>query len=104
MSNEGNFKSLQRLEVIRKLNGENREWDNRDLYRLMFKEDMYVLAYERMKSAPGNMTPGTDGTTLDGFSLEKVRKLVDEMKSEHYQCKPVRTTFIPKSNGATRFL
>src|SRR5690348_11942937 len=104
MSNEGNFKSLQRLEVIRKLNGENREWENRDLYRLMLREDMYILAYERMKSQPGNMTPGTDGTTLDGFSLEKIRKLINQMGTEEYQCKPVRTVHIPKSNGKLRKL
>ena len=34
MSNAGNENGLQRLEVIRKLNGENREWDNSELYRL----------------------------------------------------------------------
>jgi len=104
MSNEGNLKSLQRLEVIRKLNGESREWENRDLYRLMLKEDMYILAYERMKSAPGNMTPGTDGTTLDGFSLKQITKLIEQMATEGYQCKPVRSAYIPKSNGKLRKL
>jgi group II intron reverse transcriptase/maturase len=104
MSKTGNCKSLQRLEVIRKLNGENREWENRNLYRLMLKEDMYILAYERMKSQPGNMTPGTDGTTLDGYSLEKIRKLIEQMGTEEYQCKPVRTVYIPKSNGKLRKL
>jgi hypothetical protein len=34
----------------------------------MYKEDLYVVAYERIKSKPGNMTSGTDGETLDGFS------------------------------------
>ena len=68
MSNAGNENGLQRLEVIRKLNGENREWDNSELYRLMYKQDLYILAYERIKSHPGNMTPGTDDETLDGFS------------------------------------
>ena len=68
MQDAGNLKSLERLEVIRKLNGANREWVNNDLYRLMLRKDMYVLAYERLKSIPGNMTPGTDDETLDGFS------------------------------------
>ena len=68
MSNAGNENGLQRLEVIRKLNGENRGWDNVDLYRLMCKRDLYIVAYERIKSKPGNMTPGTDKETADGFS------------------------------------
>jgi hypothetical protein len=62
-------KTLERLECLRKLNS-NRTWVNYDVYRLLYKEDVYIVAYERIKSKPGNMTPGTDKETLDGFSLE----------------------------------
>ena len=58
-------KTLQRLERLRQLNTD-RERINTDLYRLLYKRDLYILAYERIKSAPGNMTPGTDGKTIDG--------------------------------------
>src|SRR5947199_8526613 len=104
MSNAGNENGLQRLEVIRKLNGENREWGNSELYRLMYKQDLYILAYERIKSHPGNMTPGTDDETLDGFSLAMIDELIQEMRTERYHCKPVRTAYIPKSNGKMRKL
>jgi group II intron reverse transcriptase/maturase len=104
MSNAGNENGLQRLEVIRKLNGENREWVNSELYRLMYKRDLYILAYERIKSHPGNMTPGTDDETLDGFSLAMIDELIQEMRTERYHCKPVRTAYIPKSNGKMRKL
>lgn len=96
-------KALERLEVIRKLNAKS-EWVNYDLYKLMLREDMYVLAYERLKSNPGNMTPGTDDETLDGFSEEEISKLILQMKSENYHCKPVRESFIPKANGKLRRL
>jgi group II intron reverse transcriptase/maturase len=104
MSNAGNENSLQRLEVIRKLNGASREWDNSELYRLMYKQDLYILAYERIKSHPGNMTPGTDDETLDGYSLAMIEELIQEMRTEKYHCKPVRTVYIPKSNGKMRKL
>lgn len=104
MSNAGNENGLQRLEVIRKLNGENREWDNSELYRLMYKQDLYILAYERIKSHPGNMTPGTDGETLDGFSLAMIQEIIEEMRTGKYCCKPVRTVYIPKANGKMRKL
>jgi group II intron reverse transcriptase/maturase len=104
MQDAGNLKSLERLEVIRKLNGANREWVNNDLYRLMLRKDMYVLAYERLKSIPGNMTPGTDDETLDGFSEEEIGKIIAQMKDESYQCRPVRESFIPKANGKLRRL
>ena len=104
MQDAGNLKSLERLEVIRKLNGENREWVNDDLSRLMLRKDMYVLAYERLKSNPGNMTPGTDDETLDGFSEEEIDKIIEQMRNESYRCRPVRESFVPKANGKLRRL
>src|SRR5215469_9090355 len=95
------YKTFERLERLQALNS-NRLWKNRDLYRLMYKEDLYILAYEQIKSKPGNMTPGTDEETLDGFSLEAIREIIREMGTEQFQFKPVRTTFIPKANGKMR--
>lgn len=100
----GNMKSLQRLEVIRKRNGANREWVNFDLYKLMLDEGMYTEAYGRLASVPGNMTPGSDDETLDGFSTEEISKIITLMKSESYQCRPVRESHIPKPNGKLRRL
>jgi group II intron reverse transcriptase/maturase len=70
----------------------------------MYKEDLYILAYERIKSAPGNMTPGTDGKTLDGFSLHMITEIIQEMRTEQFQFQPVRTVYIPKANGKMRKL
>lgn len=70
----------------------------------MYKEDLYILAYERMKSAPGNMTPGTDGKTLDGFSLHLIEEIIEQMRTEQFQFQPVRTVYIPKANGKKRKL
>ena len=96
-------KTLERLEYLRKSNS-NKRWVNNQLYRLMYKEDLYIVAYERMKSKPGNMTAGTDKETLDGFSLGTIREIIHEMRTEQFQFKPVRTTFIPKANGKMRKL
>src|SRR4249920_2489851 len=95
--------TFQRLEQLRELNS-NKQWVNHELYRLLYREDLYIVAYERMKSKPGNMTAGTDKETLDGFSLETIREIIQEMRTEQFQFKPVRTTFIPKANGKMRKL
>jgi len=97
-----NSKVLKRLEVIRKLNAKG-EWINDRLYGLI-KEDLLIVAYERLKSQPGNMTPGSDEETLDGFSLKTIRELSEQLRTEKYQPKPVRTTYIPKANGKMRKL
>src|SRR5437588_12736485 len=96
-------KTLERLEHLGKLNS-NRQWVNHEIYRLMYKEDLYIVAYERIKSKPGNMTAGTDEETLDGFSLEVIREIIGEMKTEQFRFKPVRQEFIPKPNGKMRKL
>ena len=96
-------KTLERLEYLRKAN-RNRRWINHDLYRLMYKEDLYIIAYERIKSKPGNMTPGTDEETLDGFSLGTIGEIIQEMRTEQFRFKPVRQQFIPKPNGKMRKL
>src|SRR6266581_4637755 len=96
-------KTLERLERLQKLNS-NRQWVNHDLYRLLYKEDLYIVAYERIKSKPGNMTPGTDEETLDGFSLEVIQGMIQEMKTEQFHFRPVRQQFIPKPNGKMRKL
>jgi group II intron reverse transcriptase/maturase len=70
----------------------------------MYKEDLYIVAYERIKSKPGNLTPGTDGETIDGWSLEATRAIIQEMRSEQFQFKPARTEYISKSNGKMRKL
>ena len=93
----------ERLETLRKLNS-NRQWVNDDLYRLMFKEDLYIIAYERIKSKPGNMTPGTDGETLNGLSMKTIGGIIEAMRTESFQFKPVRQSFIPKANGKMRKL
>lgn len=33
------------------------------LYRILFNEQMFLVAYQRIHAKPGNMTPGTDGQT-----------------------------------------
>lgn len=94
-------KGLQRLAALAKLNGDP-AWINRDVYRLMYKDDLYISAYERIKSKPGNMTPGVDGSTLDGFSLREIEKIITAMRDESFQFSPGRRTYIPKRNGKTR--
>jgi nicotine oxidoreductase len=100
---EESQKTLHRLERLRQLNTD-RSWLNADIYRLLYKEDLYIVAYERMKSAPGNMTPGSDGNTIDRFSLSMIQQIIQEMRTEQFQFQPVRTVFIPQPNGKKRKL
>lgn len=73
-----------------------------DIYTLMFNMEMYEAAYKKLKSNPGNMTPGIDQITLDGISKETFQNIIESMKNESFQFKPGRRVNIPKPNGKTR--
>ena len=73
-----------------------------DIYNLMFNERMYEVAYHKLRSNPGNMTPGIVPTTLDGFSLEWVKTIINQMKDNSFQFKPGRRIMIPKSDGVSK--
>jgi len=63
---------------------------------------MFLIAYDRIKSKPGNMTKGLNPETLDGLSSEWIDKTIEELKDESFQFKPARRIMIPKANGKMR--
>lgn len=72
------------------------------LYRLLYNEEMYLIAYQNIYSNDGSMTKGTDNQTVDGMSIERIQKIILSLKDESYQPKPARRTYIPKKNGKLR--
>jgi group II intron reverse transcriptase/maturase len=93
--------ALARLEALRRHNSD-RGWVNFDLYRLLYRPELYEVAYERIKSKPGNMTAGSDGETLDGFSIQAITGLIASLRDEVFQFRPARRIYIPKANGKRR--
>jgi group II intron reverse transcriptase/maturase len=70
-----------------------------DIYNLMFNKRMYEIAYHKLRSNPGNMTPGIIPITLDGFSMEWIEDTINQMKDGSFQFKPGKRTMIPKADG-----
>ena len=72
------------------------------LYRILFNEEMYYVAYQRIYAKPGNMTAGADGKTIDQMSLNRIEQLITSLKDESYQPQPSKRVYIPKKNGKMR--
>ena len=72
------------------------------LFRYMLRPDIYYVAYQHLYSNEGAATKGVDDDTADGFSEEYVTRIIDALRSETYRPKPVRRTYIQKSNGKMR--
>jgi len=73
-----------------------------EVYRQLFNPQMYLLAWGRLYSNPGAMTPGVDGETADGMSLGKIGRIIDALRRERYRFQPVKRVHIPKKNGKKR--
>jgi hypothetical protein len=73
-----------------------------ELYRQLFNPNLYLLAYGRLYSNQGAMTPGVDGETVDGMSQAKIRRIIDAIRHERYRFQPVKRVHIPKKNGKLR--
>ena len=72
------------------------------LYRLLFNPQLYLLAYGRIYSNKGAMTPGTDAETADGMTMGKIERIIDALRHERYRFKPVKRHYIPKKDGKQR--
>ena len=73
-----------------------------ELYRQLFNPQLYLLAYGRIYSNQGAMTPGPTQETADGMSIEKIEAIIDALRHERYRFSPVRRIYIPKKNGKLR--
>ena len=73
-----------------------------ELYRQLFNPQFYLLAYGRIYSNQGAMTPGVTEETADGMSMGKIEAIIEAMRHERYRFKPARRIHIPKKNGKTR--
>ena len=72
------------------------------LYRLLFNENLYALAYQSMAPKTGNMTAGTDGLTISGMSVKRIQSIIDKLRDESYHPHPAKRIYIPKKNGKQR--
>jgi group II intron reverse transcriptase/maturase len=73
-----------------------------ELYRQMFNPQLYLLAWGRIYSNKGAMTPGITGETPDGMSLARIGRVIYALRHERFRFRPVKRAYIPKKNGKKR--
>ncbi len=73
-----------------------------DVYRQLFNPNLYLLAYGRISTNAGAMTPGATAETADGMSLEKIQRTIGLLREEKYRWTPVRRVYIEKRNSTKK--
>ncbi len=91
----------QILQAMRKL-GEKRMPLTR-VYRCLFNEDLFLAAYDKIARNRGALTAGTEKEdTGDGMNLDRIRKIIEQLRYERFRFHPARRVQIPKKSGGTR--
>jgi retron-type reverse transcriptase len=72
------------------------------LYRQLFNKELFLMAYRRIYSNAGAMTPGVTRETVDGMSLAKIDAIIGALRSESYRWSPARRVYVPKKDGRRR--
>lgn len=76
-----------------------------DIYNLLYDEDWLRRAYRSVESNSGARTAGVDRQTMGDFEEdlgENLDSLTKELKSQSFDPKPVRRTYIPKGDDEER--
>jgi retron-type reverse transcriptase len=82
-----------------KLNKENNQLANDKLIHIVADPEVLILAYEAVKSNPGNSTPGVDAQTLDGIDLNWVQDTSKLLLAGKFKFKAARRVYIPKKGS-----
>jgi group II intron reverse transcriptase/maturase len=98
---EGMVTFGDRLLQLRQLNRDNPSRVNGGTIHIVSDIEVLSLAYELIKSKPGNMTSGIDRTTLDGIDLKWISNVSHQLLAGKFQFSPARRKNIPKPGKKT---
>jgi group II intron reverse transcriptase/maturase len=87
------------LSVIQKFGKSGQKLER--LYRQLYNPELYLMAYAKLYPNKGALTPGINAETVDGMSVDKIHRLIEEVRYERFHWTPVRRTYIPKRDKKT---
>jgi len=92
-------------EILERISGNSR--NNKEeiftrLYRYMLRPDLYYLAYKNLYANKGAGTKGVNDDTADGFSEDKINRIIKSLTDETYAPNPVRREYIQKKQNSKK--
>ena len=97
-----NVNSCVKLKELINVNKNNLDLVNDKLIHIVSDLEVLVLAYETIKSKPGNTTPGIDSVTLDKIDLKWFISISKLLKAGKYKFKPARRIYVSKPGKKTK--
>ncbi|MCL2776067.1 MAG: reverse transcriptase domain-containing protein [Oscillospiraceae bacterium] len=81
---------------------QDKEYKFQRLYRNLYNPEFYWTAYKNIYANKGSITPGVDGSTIDGMSDSRIEKIIATLKDYSYQPQPARREYIEKKNNPSK--
>lgn len=103
----GSGKNLKVLEKLNDLSKFSKNYPDRTIDRKLYNsfilnKDLYLFAYNNLKSKPGMMTPGINPTTLDGMFNEILDDSIERLRSGTFNFTPAKRIEIDKLSDGKR--
>lgn len=78
-------KGLDEITRLKNRNTKNPNYINKQLFRILRFDDIWVSVYQKLSTSDGSLTPGVDGNTIDGTSPAKLKGIKAEVLSGRFQ-------------------
>lgn len=73
------------------------------VYRQLFNEKLYLAAYVKLSKNEGALTKGTlEDDTIDGMSMDRINRVIEQMRYERFRFTPSRREWIEKKNSSKK--
>lgn len=93
------MKAIERLSVIRHKSKINNNWKHKELFRILRKNDIWIVAYQNIKSNKIVSTSGITKETFNTISLKRLERLREKVVNESYLFKGMNAIKIPELNS-----
>jgi len=85
---------IEQLLTTRRLSQKNKKWKHRDIFPILKKNEIWIIAYKNIEGNKSALTPNITPETVDGMSIERLKRLQEKVCSGKYEFKPVKLTYI----------
>lgn len=96
------MEKLKRLVAISKLSQKDKQWMHKDIFRILNKDEIWIAAYEKVKSNKSALTLSSTPETMDRMYFERLKKLKEQVLFETYTFKTVKLRYISRPDGQKR--
>lgn len=97
-------KGVEKLKTIRNIGASKPDYIFKRLYNLILLEDLYLIAYQRLKAKKRIIASRPEGESPDDLASNSIGGIIEEIQYQTFEFTPARRITIPKRDRNSRLL